>query len=233
MELELIMGFSYAPAAVQTRTGAERATLVKRTYGLVFLSVLVTMGGAAFAFTQPGLMQAVSQHIFIAMLCVFAPLFMVQRVAREFPKNIVLTFLFAFAEGVFLAPLLYMSEARAPGVVGQAGLLTFAAFGVLSLYAAVSRRDFSAWGSFFTVGVVVLLIAMIINMFVASAAGGIWIASVGVLIFSGLLVFDTWRILRSGAYGPDDYVLATVSIYLDLINMFLFILSLLGGGRRR
>ena len=50
------MGFSYAPTAVQTRTGAERATLVKRTYGLVFLSVLVTMAGAAFTFTQPALM---------------------------------------------------------------------------------------------------------------------------------------------------------------------------------
>ena len=58
------MGFSYAPTAVQTRTGAERATLVKRTYGLVFLSVLVTMAGAAFTFTQPALMQAVAQHYF-------------------------------------------------------------------------------------------------------------------------------------------------------------------------
>ena len=55
------MGFSYAPAAAttQVRTGVERATLARRTYGLVFLSVLVTMGGVAFAGTQPALMQAV------------------------------------------------------------------------------------------------------------------------------------------------------------------------------
>ena len=53
------------------------------------------------------------------------------------------------------------------------------------------------------------------------------------LIFSGLLVFDTWRLLRSGMYGQDDYVLAAVSIYLDLLNMFMFILSLLSGGRNR
>jgi modulator of FtsH protease len=226
------MGFSYA-ATTQVRTGAERATLVKRTYGLVFLSILVTMAGAAFAFQQQALMDAVSQHYIIAMICVFAPLFMAQRVAREFPKNIILTFLFAFAEGVWLAPLLSLSDRQAPGVVAQAGLLTFAAFGILSLYAVFSRRDFSAWGSFFTVGLFVLIVAMVINMFVASAAGGMWIAVIGVLIMSGLLVFDTWRILRSGAYGQDDYVLATVSIYLDLINMFLFILSLLGGGNRR
>ena len=79
----------------------------------------------------------------------------------------------------------------------------------------------------------VLIVASIINMFVASAAAGLWIAGVGVMIFSGLLVFDTWRLLRSGTYGQDDYVLAAVAIYLDLLNMFLFILSLLTGGRNR
>jgi modulator of FtsH protease len=231
--LKLNMGFSYAPTAVQTRTGAERATLVKRTYGLIFLSILVTMAGVAFTFTQPGLMQAVSQHYIIASLCIFAPLIMAQRAAREFPKNIILTFLFAFVEGVWLAPLLYFSESRTPGVVTQAALLTFAAFGVLTLYALFSRRDFSAWGSFFTVGLVVLIVASIINMFVASAAGSLWIAAVGVMIMSGLLVFDTWRLLRSGQLGQDDYVMAAVSIYLDLLNMFLFILRLLSGGNRR
>ena len=67
-------------------------------------------------------------------------------------------------------------------------------------------------------------------MFVASAAAGLWISAVGVLVFSGLLVFDTWRILRSGQFGQDDYVIAAVQIYLDLLNMFLFILS---AARRR
>jgi len=227
------MGFSYAPTAVQTRTGAERATLVKRTYGLVFLSILVTMAGAAFTFTQPALMQAVGQHFIIAFLCVLAPLFLAQRSARVFPTNIAFTFLFAFAEGVYLAPILYISEGRTPGIVAQAGLLTFVAFGALTLYALFSKRDFSAWGSFLMVGVVVLLVALIVNAFVGSVAGGLWLAAMGVLIFSGLLVFDTWRLLRSGQLGQDDYVIATVSIYLDLLNMFMFILRLLSGGSRR
>jgi FtsH-binding integral membrane protein len=226
------MGFSYAPA-VQVRSGIERATLVRRTYGLVFLSVIVTILGSAFAFTQPAVMDAVLQHPFITFICMLAPLMMAQRSAREFPKNLILTGLFTFIEGIWLAPFLLMSERNAPGVVGQAAILTFAAFGVLSLYAVVSRRDFSAWGSFLMVGLVVLIVAMLINGFVGSAAGGLWLAVMGVLIFSGLLVFDTWRLLRSGAYGPDDYVLTAVSIYLDLLNMFVFILSLLGGGRRR
>ena len=225
------MGFSYAPA-VQVRSGTERATLVRRTYGLVFLSVIVTILGAAFAFSQPALMQAVIQHPFISFICLFIPLIMAQRSARVFPKNLILTFLFTVIEGIWLAPFLLLAEQRAPGVVSQAAVLTLAAFGVLSLYAVMSKRDFSAWGSFLTVGLVVLFVALIINAFVGSAAGGLWLAGVGVLIFSGLLVFDTWRLLRSGAYGQDDYVITAVAIYLDLLNMFMFILRLLGGNRR-
>ena len=227
------MGFSYAPT-VAVRSGAERATLVRRTYGLVFVSVIITVLGAAFAFSQPSLMAAVARHPIISMLALFVPLIMAQRAARDFPKNVILTGIFTFVEGIFIAPFLYMAERNAPGVSGQAALLTLAAFGVLSLYAVFSKRDFSAWGSFFIVGLVVLVIASIINMFVASAAAGLWIAAIGVLVFSGLLVFDTWRIVRSGQYGPDDYVMAAVAIYLDLLNMFLFIITLLGGrGERR
>lgn len=226
------MGFSYAPA-VQVRSGTERATLVRRTYGLVFLSVIVTMLGVAFAGTQPALMQAVIQHPFISILCLFIPLIMAQRSARVFPQNVIFTFLFTFIEGIWLAPFLFAAEANNPGVVGQAGLLTLVAFGGLTLYALVSRRDFSAWGGFFMIGLFVLFAAMILNMFIHSAGAALWLSAGGVLVFSGLLVFDTWRILRSGAFGQDDYVVAAVQIYLDLLNMFIFILSLLGGGNRR
>ena len=226
------MGFSYAPS-VQVRSGVERATLVRRTYGLVFLSVIVTMLGVAFASTQPALLQSVVRHPFLTFLAMFAPLFMVMRDPRTFPKNIILTFLFTFIEGIYIAPFLLFAESRSPGVVGQAGLLTLCAFGALTLFTVASRRDFSAWGSFFFVGLIVLLVTSLLNSFVFhSAVGGMWIAAGGVLVFAGLLVFDTWRIMRSGQLGPDDYALAAVSIYLDLLNMFMFILSLLGGNRR-
>jgi len=227
------MAHSYFATAVPVRSATERATLVRRTYGLVFLSVVVTMLGAGFAFTQPALMQGVVNHPFITFLCMFAPLIMAQRAARQFPRNIAFTFLFTFVEGIWIAPFLLMAETNQPGVVGEAALITFGAFGVLSLYATVSRRDFSAWGSFLMVGVVVLFITMLISAFMHTAAGGLWISAVGVLLFSGLLVFDTWRLLRSGQFGQDDYVLAAVQIYLDLLNMFLFVLTLLGGNRRR
>jgi len=214
------------------RSGEERATLVRRTYGLVFISVIVTALGVAFGFTQPALMQAVAQHPIITMLAMFAPLFMAMQARRSFPRNIILTLLFTFIEGIWISPFLFMAERGNPGIVGQAGLLTLSTFGVLSLYAVISKRDFSAWGSFFIVGLWVLIATSLINIFVGSALASLWIAAGTVLVFSGLLVFDTWRIVRSGQYGPDDYVPAAVNIYLDLLNLFLAIISLLGGRRR-
>jgi FtsH-binding integral membrane protein len=224
------MGISLPGTLV--RTGEERATLVRRTYGLVFISVIVTALGVAFGFTQPALMQAVARHPIITMLAMFAPLVMAMQARRSFPRNIILTLVFTFIEGIWIAPFLFMAERSNPGIVGQAGLLTLSTFGVLSLYAVMSKRDFSAWGSFFIVGLWVLIATSLINIFVGSALASLWIAAGTVLVFSGLLVFDTWRIVRSGQYGPDDYVPAAVNIYLDLLNLFLAVISLLGGRRR-
>jgi len=224
------MGVSFAGTLV--RSGEERATLVRRTYGLVFVSVIVTALGVAFARTQPALMQAVIEHPIITMIAMFAPLWMAMRARHSYPRNLLLVLLFTFIEGLFIAPFLTLAERQSPGIVGQAGVLTLSTFGVLSLYALVSKRDFSAWGSFFFVGLWVLIATSLLNIFFPTALGTLWIAAGTVLVFSGLLVFDTWRIVRSGQYGPDDYVMAAVNIYLDLLNLFLAILTLLGGRRR-
>jgi modulator of FtsH protease len=173
----------------------------------------------------------VVQHPIISALLMFAPLIAAQRAAKSFPANIGFVYLFTFMMGIFLAPtLLYYARVQ-PGVLGEAGILTATAFGALTMYAFVSRRDFSAWGSFFFTGLIVLIVASLLNLFFHSAVAGLWLAAATVFVFSGLLVFDTWRIRNM--YGPDDYVLAAVSIYLDLLNLFMAILSLLGGGRRR
>jgi len=223
------MGFSL-PATGLVRTGEERATLVRRTYTLVFVSILVTMVGATYALSNAALMQTVARHPFLSMLCVFIPLLAAQGARTRFPLNIAMVMLFTFAMGVMTAPALYVYNARQPGIITQAATLTVGAFGILTLYAFISRRDFSAWGSFLIVGLWVLIGTSLLNMFFYNATADLWIASVTVLLFSGLLIFDTWR-LRN-VYGPDDYVTAAVQIYLDLLNMFLAILRLLGGGRR-
>ena len=183
-----------------------------------------------FGLSQPALLQAVAAHPIISMLAMFAPLFMAMRARHAFPANIGLVLLFTFAMGVVISPALYIYGQQKPGLITQAAMLTIGAFGVLTAYAFASRRDFSAWGSFFMVGLWVLIGTSLLNLFFRNAAMDLWLAGVTVLVFSGLLVFDTWRIRNQ--YGPDDYVPAAVAIYLDLLNLFMAILRIFGGSRR-
>jgi FtsH-binding integral membrane protein len=223
-------GVSYGAGPI-VRTGAERLTLIRRTYALVFAGVLVSALGVVTSWTQPRIMDAVMAHYFLAFVLPFAPLLMAQWKARVFPANIGFTFLFTFLEGIALGPFLALAERGQPGILGEAALLTGAAFGTLTIYAFVSRRDFSAWFGFFFTGLVVVLLAGLLNAFVLHSAGvDLWLAGAIVLVFTGLLVFDTWR-LRN-VYGPDDYIPAAINIYLDLLNLFLAIVRLLSGNRR-
>ncbi len=222
------MGVSYQ-AGTLVRTGEERATLVRRTYALVLVSVIVTMVGASFGLNQPQLMLAVAQHPFIAFFASLVPLLIATRKKTDFPFNIGLVLVFNFVMGVIISPALFFYGRTQPGLIGQAAVLTLGAFGILTLYAFVSRRDFSAWGSFLMVGLWVLIGTMLLNLFFQNAVVDLWLASVTVLLFSGLLVFDTWR-LRN-VYGPDEYVGAAVQIYLDLLNIFMAILRVMGNRR--
>ena len=223
------MGVAF-PAGTLVRTGEERATLVRRTYSLVFVSVLFTVAGAMFALSQPSVLNAVAAHPWISMAATFAPLLLAMRAREVFPANIALVLLFTFAEGVFIAPILYVYGQQQPGLITQAAIMTIGSFGVLTGYAFVSRRDFSAWGSFFSVGLWVVIGSMLLNMFWFKNPGfQVAIAAVTVLVFCGLLVYDTWRIRN--VYGPNEYVGAAVTIYLDLLNMFLAFLRIFGGRR--
>src|SRR5687767_1623297 len=222
------MGVAYQTGTL-VRTGEERANLVRRTYTLVLVSVIVTMVGASFGLSQPRLLQFAAQHPFIMFFITLAPLLLATRRKAEFPMNIGLVLVFNFAIGVFISPALFIYGRQQPGLIGQAAMLTLGAFGILTLYAFVSRRDFSAWGSFLVVGLFVLIATSILNFFIGNATADLWLAGVAVLLFSALLVYDTWRLRNR--YGPDEYVGAAVNIYLDLLNMFMAILRVLGNRR--
>ncbi len=223
------MGVSF-PAGTLVRTGAERATLVRRTYSLVFVSVLFTVAGSMFGLSQPALLQATAQHPWITLLLTLAPLLVLRSAQNIFPVNIGLMLLFATGMGVGIAPTLYIYGQQQPGLITQAAVMTIGSFAVLTGYAFLSRRDFSGWGSFFMVGLYVVLGSMLLNIFIFKNPGiQVAIAAVTVLVFCGLLVFDTWR-LRN-VYGPNEYVPAAIHIYLDLLNLFVSFLRIFGGRR--
>ena len=117
-------------------------------------------------------------------------------------------------------------------------LITAAAFGSLSLVGYTTKKDLSAFGSFLIVGLVGLIIASVVNMFLVSSALAFVVNIVGVLIFAGLIAFDTQR-LKMTYYqlGGDQSAMGVatnygaLSLYLDFLNLFLFLLRLVGGRR--
>jgi modulator of FtsH protease len=114
--------------------------------------------------------------------------------------------------------------------VRDAFLLTGAAFTGLSGYVLISRKNFSFLGAALSMGIWVILGAMILGMFLHSAAFHLAIASVGVLLFCGYILFDTSRILHE---PDDDPVGAALRLFLDVVNLFVFLVRILGSSRDR
>ena len=116
----------------------------------------------------------------------------------------------------------------------QTFFVTAAAFGALSLYGYTTKRDLTAMGSFLIMGVFGLIIAMVVNIFLASSALQFAISAIGVLIFSGLTAYDTQNIKEMYFDGDDvlvagrKAVIGALRLYLDFINLFTFLLQFLG-----
>lgn len=117
----------------------------------------------------------------------------------------------------------------------QVFFVTAAAFGGLSLYGYTTKRSLSGMGSFLIMGLIGLLIAMVVNIFLASSAMAFAISILGVLIFAGLTAWDTQRLKEMYLYGNFDgeaagrvSVMGALSLYLNFINMFQFLLALMG-----
>jgi FtsH-binding integral membrane protein len=124
-----------------------------------------------------------------------------------------------------------------PTAIGQAFFASAAGFAGLSLWGYTTERNLSAMGSFLIVGLVGLIVASLINLFLHSGPLGLVISAVGVLIFAGLTAYDTQRtkaLYNYVAGTPDEgraKIMSATNLYLDFVNMFLFILRLFGSSR--
>jgi modulator of FtsH protease len=106
---------------------------------------------------------------------------------------------------------------------------TGAIFVALSAYALISKRDFSKLGSVMIIGAVVLMVASIANIFLHISGLSLAISAAAMVVFSGLMLYDTGRILDG---GETNYISATVALYLDIYNVFISLLNLLGNSNR-
>lgn len=140
--------------------------------------------------------------------------------------------LFAAVMGVSLSSIFLVFTGQS---ITQVFFITAAAFGSLSLYGYTTKRDLSGWGSFLFMGVVGIIIAALVNLFLQSSALQFAISVIGVLVFAGLTAYDTQRI-KDGylmARGNAELVakgaiMGALSLYLDFINMFVMLLNLFG-----
>jgi FtsH-binding integral membrane protein len=142
---------------------------------------------------------------------------------------------YAALVGISLAPVLWVYTGTS---VAQVFFITAATFGTMSLYGYTTRRDLSGLGSFLFMGLIGVVIAMVVNIFLASTVMAFVISVIGVLVFTGLTAYDTQWIKESyvanedGSLSGRKAIYGALKLYLDFINLFLMLLRLLGANRR-
>ncbi|KQV73158.1 Bax inhibitor-1/YccA family protein [Rhizobium sp. Root1220] len=218
-----------------------RAYMLK-VYNLMALGLAITGLAAYFAFTfavSDGQLTAFGAAIYTSPLkwvVIFAPLAMVFFLSFKINSMSVsaaqITFaVYAALVGLSLSSIFLIYTGQS---VVQTFFVTAASFGALSLYGYTTKRDLSAMGSFLMMGLFGLIIASIVNIFLASSAMQFAISAIGVLIFAGLTAYDTQRI-KNMYYEADDATVAgrkaimgALTLYLDFINLFMFLLQFMG-----
>ena len=193
------------------------------------VALLTAQSGLAYSFASGPLM-------WIVALSPLAVVFAMSFGMNKFSKTTLQAMYwgFAFLMGLSLSTifLVYTGASIATTFFATAG-----AFAGLSLYGYTTKRDLSAMGKFLIMGVIGLIIAMVINIFVGSSTLDLVISSLGVLIFAGLTAYDTQKLkniydqVRGTPMQGKVVIMGALNLYLDFINMFLFLLRFMGAAR--
>lgn len=137
--------------------------------------------------------------------------------------------------GLTLSPILLAYTASS---VAATFAVTAGMFGAMSLYGLITKKDLTSWGSFLFMGLIGIIIASVVNMFLASAMMDFVISCIGVLLFMGLTAYDTQKLKVMGETAPGDAgaikkvtILGALTLYLDFINLFIFLLRFMGNSR--
>tara|TARA_R110001583_G_scaffold28426_3_gene100904 strand:- start:18410 stop:19069 length:660 start_codon:yes stop_codon:yes gene_type:complete len=210
---------------IQTQTGNSSVSInkvLKNTYILLGM----TLAFSALTATLATMMNIGGIASLVLMLVGFGLLFVVSKTA-DTGKGLFWVFMFTGVMGASLGNMLnhYLSMENGSSLIMQALGSTALIFFALSAYALTSKKDFSFMGGFLMTGMIVVIIAMVANIFLQIALMQVVISSVVVMIMSGFILFDTSRIING---GETNYIRATVSLYLNLFNIFVHLLSLLG-----
>ena len=206
----------------------ERNRVLRNTYWLLALSLLPTIGGALVG-GQMNLARVFATYPIAAPLVMFGvmigSLFVVTAL-RNSAWGVAALFGFTFIAGLALTPILTYAAGFANGgqLVALAGGMTAVIFFALAGFATVTKKDFSFMGKFLFVGLILLIVASLANLFFQIPAVSLTISAVAVLLFSAFILFDVSRIVNG---GETNYVMATMSLFLNIYNLFTSLLHLL------
>jgi modulator of FtsH protease len=197
--------------------------VLKNTYILLSMTLLFS----ALAAVTTMALQVSQGAGFLMLIGGFITSFVVRANAKS-SKGLFWVFVFAGLMGGAIGPtisLYIQAYANGPAIVAQALGGTALIFFSLSGYVLVSGKNFSYMGGFLLTGLIVAVVAMIANIFLQIPALSLAISAAVVMIMSGFILFDTSRIMNG---GERNYIMATISLYLSLFNIFIHLLHLLG-----
>jgi modulator of FtsH protease len=222
--------FDNTPVLGRTES-AQLATnkVLRNTYALLGLTMIPTVIGAFigmslnFAFVQ--------QHPFvfaIGAMAVMYGMFAAISANRNSSMGVVLMLGLTFLMGLLLGPILQHALHLSNGaqIVGLAAGGTGIILLTLASIASTSKKDFSFMGKFLLVGIVLLILALLANIFLQIPAFALALSAIGVILFSGFILYDVSRIVNG---GETNYVMATLGLYLSIYNLFTSLLHLLMG----
>ena len=213
---------SFAPVRT-TESVLATNKLIRNTYTMLSMTLLFSaiMAGVSTYLVMPPMTYLMAAGGALLMIW-----FVLPKVANS-ANGIWVVFAITGLLGFGLGPLLnmYLSLPNGPQIVGVALGGTGAIFLGLSGYALTTRKDFSFLGGFLFVGFIVVLLAALANIFLQIPALSLTISAAVILIMSGFILYDTGRMVRG---GETNYLMATVSLYLSMFNIFIHLLHLLG-----
>lgn len=206
----------------------ETNTVLRNTFLLLALTLLPTIGGAWFGMVS-GLNAWVAVHYiigFIGFLAVLFALIFAVSATAESGIGVGILLLFTFVFGAMMSGAIEATLALKHGymIVAQAAGGTALICFICGLYAMVTKRDFSSWGGALFGILCVLIIMMFLNLWLQLPALQLALSIVAVILFSVYLIYDVQQVVNG---GETNYVRATLGIYLDIMNIFINLLSIL------
>nr|CDS33079.1 transmembrane BAX inhibitor motif containing [Hymenolepis microstoma] len=203
-----------------------RMGFIRKIYSILSLQLLLTCftGAVMFTFKESiSLFLSDRPSILIGLVIASLVLLIAMFIKRyDNPINFILLFGFTLAESFLVGLAVVHYDV---GVVLQAFFITMAVTIGLTMYAMQTKRDFSSWALCLGCCLLALLVGGISNVFFASPAIHLAISIFGSILFSFFLIFDTQMIMQR--YSPEEYIVAAITLYLDILNLFLYILRIL------